>query len=258
MADRAAKAASEWEQFGRQEPYFGVLANARFRRAQLDDATLDEFFASGYLQIAAMLDMAEAHAGRPLELSRALDFGCGVGRLAIALAQRADEAVGVDVSPSMLAEARRNCDARGVDNVTLVETRALSSLQERFDLITSHIVFQHIPSTTGYELLGRLADLLAPGGVAVMQFTLSPVSPLARPFYAILRSVPPARRIWNLVRGRRADFPFMEMNVYSLERLLAVLERSGINDATVRFEAAERKADFNQAVLIFGRPLAAA
>jgi len=253
MFDRAGKAAREWESFGQQEPYFGVLADERFRRHQLDDDALDEFFASGRTQIAAMIGLAEAHVGRPLTLSRVMDFGCGVGRLLVALGERADAAVGVDVSPSMLDEAWSNCNARGLGHVTFVQSRDLAGLASGFDLITSSIVFQHIPSETGYELLARLADLLAPDGVGVLHFTLSPASRLAVPFYAVLRSVPAARRLWNLARRRRADFPFMEMNVYRLERLLAVLYAHGITSVSVRFVPAGHRADYNQATLTFAR-----
>jgi trans-aconitate methyltransferase len=123
-----------------------------------------------------------------------------------------------------------------------------------FDLITSHIVFQHIPTATGYELLARVAGLLAPGGVAVVQFSLRPASWLAPAFYGVLRTVPPARRLWNLARRRRPDFPFMEMNSYRLERLLAVLHADGIGDVSVRFAPARHRADHAQATLTFARP----
>lgn len=257
MSDRAANAAREWERFGQEEPYFGVISDARFHRDTLDDAALEAFFASGREQVGAMIAAAEAHVAGPLALARVMDFGCGVGRLLVALAEYAEEAVGVDVSPSMLDEARRNCEARGLERVTLVNSADLGELAPSFDLITSQIVFQHIPAKTGYELVARLAGLLAPGGVAVLQFSLRPASRLAVPFYGVLRSLPPARRLWNLARRRRADFPFMEMNVYRLERLLAVLHGRGIGDVRVRFGPAAHPADYHQATLIFTRGRAA-
>ena len=41
-----------------------------------------------------------------------LDAGCGTGRVAIELARRDIEVVGVDTDPSMLAEARAKSDAK--------------------------------------------------------------------------------------------------------------------------------------------------
>ncbi len=101
--------------------------------------------------------------------------------------------------------------------------------------------------------LAAFALLLAAGGVAVVQFSLRPASPLAPAFYGVMRSVPAARRLWNLARRRRADFPFMEMNSYRLERLLAVLESGGIADVSVRFAPARHWAEHDQAILTFAR-----
>jgi len=255
---RSRTVAAQWERFGRDDPYFGVLSHARFQRENLDDEALEAFYATGEDYVEHVIALAQARRGEPLSLTRALDFGCGVGRLLIPLARRADEAVGVDVSPSMLAETRRACETRGIGNVVLDQTDALASLAPDFDLITSHIVFQHIPTATGYELLAALARLLAPGGVGVLEFSLTPASILARPFYGVLRSLPPARRLWNLLRRRDADYPFMEMNVYRLERLLAVLREHGIGEVSVRYEPAPFRTDYNRATLIFMRPSPAA
>jgi len=54
--------------------------------------------------------------GRPLRFGRALDFGCGPGRVTRALAAWFDESVGVDVSPVMIAEALKGAlkDVKGV------------------------------------------------------------------------------------------------------------------------------------------------
>ena len=43
----------------------------------------------------------------PLRRRRALDFGCGVGRLTQALVRYFDEVCGVDIAPSMIEWARK-------------------------------------------------------------------------------------------------------------------------------------------------------
>ena len=59
----------------------------------------------------------------------------------------------MDVSPSMLAEARRNCEAHGVANVSLVPVRRqLSGAEGEFDLVHSYIVLQHIEIRRGRDL----------------------------------------------------------------------------------------------------------
>ena len=54
------------------------------------------------------------------ERRAALDYGCGVGRLTLPLAERCEHVYGVDVSPSMLREAARNAARMGLPNVEWV------------------------------------------------------------------------------------------------------------------------------------------
>lgn len=76
-----------------------------------------------------------AQALEPRGGERLLDLYCGVGLFGLALADRVGEVVGVEVSPSAVADALAN--AEGMDNVTLVEgpaEEALSELEWAFDL----------------------------------------------------------------------------------------------------------------------------
>src|SRR5277367_1629330 len=97
----------EWEEWGRRDPYFGVLTHPRFRRANLTEAAKSEFFESGRLHVEYVMQVVRKHIDADFTPKRALDFGCGVGRILIPLAQVTQEVVGVDVSPSMLHEAKR-------------------------------------------------------------------------------------------------------------------------------------------------------
>lgn len=161
----------------------------------------------------------------------------------------------------MLAEARRCCDARGLDNVMLIDPSRLDELVSDFDLITCQLVFQRIPPRAGSELARRLTARLAPGGVAMLHFSLTPGSALTAIFYWTLRSVPPARGIWNVMRGRDRDYPFMDMNRYRLERLLRDVHAAGIDEVAVRYAPAPSRtagrgawSAFSQATLIYARP----
>ncbi len=134
-----------YDSVGQTEPYFGVISLDRYLSANLDAAALSEFFASGEAQVAQVLAMIRARFAADFKPRRALDFGCGVGRILIPLAREADHAIGVDVSDAMMAEAARNCRERGLANVSFVKSDdRLSRLEGTFDLIHSSIVFQHI------------------------------------------------------------------------------------------------------------------
>ena len=67
---------------------------------------VDEFFATGEAEIAHVFSVA-ASLGRPARRERAIDFGCGVGRLTRALGTRFESALGVDISAGMVDQARR-------------------------------------------------------------------------------------------------------------------------------------------------------
>jgi SAM-dependent methyltransferase len=62
---------------------------------------------------------------------RALDVGCGAGRVALYLQQRGLEVVGIDVSPLAL----RVCRLRGVKDVRLMPIAQVTSKLGRFDTI---------------------------------------------------------------------------------------------------------------------------
>ena len=70
-----------WEKIARSDPYYGVLTADRFRSGQLNDDSMAEFFRSGEEHIAHTVAMAETHLGLQIGNKRALDFGCGAGRL---------------------------------------------------------------------------------------------------------------------------------------------------------------------------------
>src|SRR5436190_21944086 len=99
----------EWEDWGLRDPYYGVLTDDKLRRRNLTDEALDQFFRSGKDDIEHLLHIASTRIDPAFTPQRALNFGCGVGRLLIPLAGIAEEVVGLDVSESMLKEARKNC-----------------------------------------------------------------------------------------------------------------------------------------------------
>jgi 2-polyprenyl-3-methyl-5-hydroxy-6-metoxy-1,4-benzoquinol methylase len=94
---------ADWTAIGASDPYFGVLTLDRFQRDMISDGDKAAFFESGAADINFVLQNT-----RPQEMCQALDFGCGVGRLSLALAAKFDTVVGVDVSQPMLSEARKN------------------------------------------------------------------------------------------------------------------------------------------------------
>lgn len=95
--------------------------------------------------------------------SRVLDAGCGTGRVAVELARRGHEVVGVDSDASMLAVARRSAGPAWVE----ADLAALH-LPERFDLaVAAGNVVVYLAPGTEPQVLARLAAHLVPGGLLV-------------------------------------------------------------------------------------------
>ncbi len=228
----AVNSDNAWEQIGRDDPYYGVITDPRYTRQQLTPDRLDEFLASGQRHVDLVLRTIRDHLDPAFAPDTAVDFGCGVGRLLIPLAGQCRSVVGVDVSEAMLREARQNCRIRSLDGVELVKgDDSLSGLTGKFDLILSHIVFQHIPSRRGEGLLDRLLAHLKTGGVAVVHLLYARDLPVtSRIAYRLRRSVPFAQGVLNVVTGRPWAEPLMQMNCYDLARVFRIIHDHQCNN----------------------------
>lgn len=188
----------DWEELAEVDPLWAILSfpNKRFGRWEHD-----EFMATGEAQVAGHLHQA-AELGYPAGRRAVLDFGCGVGRLAPALAARFECYCGVDIAENMVAQARHlHGGRRGCRFVTDGGTGLEQFRDGSFDLVISLYVLQHLPRrATVLSYLRTFVRLLAPTGLAVFQLParIPPAEKLLygarRRLYLLLRRVgaPPA------------------------------------------------------------------
>lgn len=180
----------DWQDLASLDPLWAIASTPEHRHGGWDD---DEFMASGERKVDKLLRRLGRH-GLPEHRHRALDFGCGVGRVTLPLADRFDHATGIDIAPAMIEQARERAVGRENVRYLLNDREDLEIVAgERFDLVYSSLVLQHLPSRAiALRYLSALAGLIAPGGVLVVQL---PVGMTLR-----LR-VQPGRRIYEALRA---------------------------------------------------------
>ena len=156
---------ADWNERAREDAHYYVAFGRR-------DQDNEEFFATA----ADVLRELEAELKRfppdvPLKSRRALEIGCGPGRLLKPMSRHFGEIHGIDVSDEMVARAKVNL--RDVPNAH-PQAASGSDLSmfpdEHFDFVYSYAVFQHIPSAeVVFSYLRETVRVLKPGGLAHLQ-----------------------------------------------------------------------------------------
>jgi SAM-dependent methyltransferase len=154
-----------WDILGKEDPLWAIITTKEKKGNKWD---LEEFFASGEREIAELMQYL-FDLGLTCERHRALDFGCGVGRLSQPLAKHFTNLIGIDIAPSMIAQAR-SLDREHRCQFVLNERADLSQFGDgHFDFIYSNIVLQHMRPVYSTGYIREFCRVLAPGGVAVFQ-----------------------------------------------------------------------------------------
>ena len=100
-----------------------------------------------------------------------LDAGCGTGRVAVELARRGVDVVGVDSDPGMIDAAR----AKSPDLRWILADLAELALPDRFDVVVlAGNVVPYVDADRRAAAVTACARHLAPGGVLVAGFALRP------------------------------------------------------------------------------------
>jgi SAM-dependent methyltransferase len=177
--------ARDWEEMAKLDPLWAILSMPEKRYGKWD---LEEFLRTGEQEIRALLASAR-ELGLPQQFRRAVDFGCGVGRLTRALRPYFAHCHGIDISTGMLEMARRltpECE--------FGEGQDLSSFAPgSVDFIYSNLVLQHQPTRQdAANLIRDMVRALAGGGFLAFQI------PVDMP---LRNRIQPRRRAYRLLRA---------------------------------------------------------
>jgi SAM-dependent methyltransferase len=217
-----------YEQLGSEDPFYAVLSRRSARSGGWDP---EEFFRTGRDEIDGVLAYLDELGSSPSR-GRALDFGCGVGRLSQALAEHFQRVVGVDIAASMVRRAGElNRHGERVRYLVNTTDRLAALETDSFDFAYSSITLQHIPPEAAHHYVEELVRVLVPGGVAVFNV---PDGPEFGPrsfggvYYRFRRGA--LRRSWKRLRGK----PTVEIHYVPEVQVRESVSRAGGEVVDVR------------------------
>lgn len=220
------KLQKNWDAFGQIDPMWAILTDPAKRGRKWQ---AEEFFKTGGQEIDRLMSHLEA-LGLPLYRRRALDFGCGLGRLSQALASHFDEVHGVDIAPSMIrgAEQYNAHGTRCVYHLNPAPSLELFS-NDTFDLVYSSLVLQHIEPKYSANYIREFARVLAPSGAIVFRLpsVLRAVDPPVDSFKQKVKRTLPSPVLDMYHWAKRPPGPTMEMHGIEREQVASLLTSAG-------------------------------
>jgi len=143
--------------------------------ARHDEVTREEFARqSGTMQVAKVFTDSDVISKISAAVLRnggrisVLDIGCGPGILTVALAPLVEEVVALDLTPEMIAKAKRRSGELGLTNVRFEVGRAeeLPFADGYFDVVVTRLILHHLLSPA--KAVKEISRVLRAGGLAVV------------------------------------------------------------------------------------------
>ncbi len=171
----SAKVSSKtyWYLMGRLRPVPAVTS---------DFDTVDECLASGEVVVSLLDHLAVIH---PQDFT--LHIGSGLGRVEYHLRHRVAKCSGIDISSSMVRQARSLVPYENVEFVESDGARLSHWPDGRFNLVYSFLVFQHLPRPQFSRYIAEAYAKLSAGGYLVFQMLIDeegerPDPPIFHPY----------------------------------------------------------------------------
>jgi tellurite methyltransferase len=138
--------------------FMSITSSVQFFDSQFQRQVRDGAFDLNPFEIAAL----------PYLRGRLLDFGCGLGNLAITAAQRGCSVVALDGSSTAIARIRAVAAAQHLPIHAMETDLRTFELTEDFDSIVSIGLLMFFDCPTAIRQLGNLQAHVRPGGTAIV------------------------------------------------------------------------------------------
>jgi SAM-dependent methyltransferase len=226
-----------WDGMGQEDPLWAILTEPGKTGGRW---SVEEFFATGRKQVDEVFAQLDA-LGVKVQRGAALDFGCGVGRLTQALADRFAAVHGVDIASSMIAGAQRHNRFGERCKYHLNEQDSLALFADgSFNFVLTLICLQHMEPCYSRKYMAEFARILAPGGVVFFQLpgARTWVTKTRRALGAVAQRTGLTSALRPLVRALRKQPSVgsgyvMEMHCQPPHEVMAFLEAHGLKVVSV-------------------------
>lgn len=165
-------------------------------------------------------------AALPHLRGRVLDFGCGLGNLALAAAGQACSVVALDASQAAIDNLRQRAAAASLPVEAIEADLRDYEISEDFDCVVSIGLLMFFDCTTASRRLSMLQDRVRPGGLAVINILIEGTTYLDmfQPgSYCLFARNELASRFagWDIIRSEFGDFAAPGQTIKSFVTLIA-------------------------------------
>jgi demethylmenaquinone methyltransferase/2-methoxy-6-polyprenyl-1,4-benzoquinol methylase len=176
-----------------------------------------------------LLQLAAIETGRDV-----LDLACGTGDLAFAAASAGGRVTGLDLTPKMIALARRRAVREpGVRGWIVGDMTSLPLPDARFHAITTGYGLRNVPDLP--RAISESARVLAPGGVFVSLDFDRPANPLVRGVYLAWLTIVGSTLGW-LLHGDPDTYRYIPASIRrypGADRVADLLRQAGFSRVAV-------------------------
>ncbi|MCF8198694.1 MAG: class I SAM-dependent methyltransferase [Sulfuritalea sp.] len=165
-------------------------------------------------------------AALPHLTGRVLDFGCGLGNLAIAAAQRGCSVVALDASPTAIEHLRQRAAAEALPVIAIEADLRNYEVAEDFDCVVCIGLLMFFDCTTALDVLSKLQQRVRPDGIAVINVLIEGTTYLDMfqpDSYCLFERDEMENRFagWNIIHSEYSDFDAPGQRIKSFVTLIA-------------------------------------
>src|ERR1035438_7602927 len=144
-----------WTRLGVDRPHDSVISGDGYLPQAIDAEAVERFYASGESEVSIIRTVLARYGLSQTAEKICVEYGCGLGRVTLALAALFKRVHGYDISPNHLKHANQRAAKLGVKNVEfhLCSAKPIGGDLASCDVFYSRIVFQHNPPPVIRELI---------------------------------------------------------------------------------------------------------